>query len=315
MPLPLLHHGEIQAPLIGSLIVSPLWLHSYFVTAHHIRGNPPVRDEVIIDGRAELIFKNLEVFLKHVRCHDVPLALWIREICLNHHDDDKKYARYNPTFQTQVEFSSCGVTDMSRVIQRLYIAEILQPQHHPAPKLWNIILVHLGFPSYQPLSLRIRPRPSCGARLAQEQVEQPPEYMYVPLDLMAEEIRVLSVYPARDGYFDDPILVDLRHSPLHDIFDYMALSCTWGSEKRTKTIQAGKDSLKVTVNLEAALHHLRAAATTNQIILWVDAICINQNNVHEKNLHVLRMQTIYERAKRSLHMAWPTCSTRDIRLY
>ena len=59
----------------------------------------------------------------------------------------------------------------------------------------------------------------------------------------------------------------------------------------------GKE-MKFTKNLEAALRHLRIESRSRT--LWVDAICINQNNVQEKNEHVLHMKAIYALAEQVL---------------
>jgi hypothetical protein len=47
----------------------------------------------------------------------------------------------------------------------------------------------------------------------------------------------------------------------------------------------------VTVNLQLALRHLRLPSTER--VLWVDAVCINQNDILEKNHEVAHMRQIY----------------------
>jgi hypothetical protein len=47
-------------------------------------------------------------------------------------------------------------------------------------------------------------------------------------------------------------------------------------------------------NLEQALRHIRHE--TNMTVLWIDAICVDQENVRERNLQVQRMHRIYEMA-------------------
>ncbi len=59
---------------------------------------------------------------------------------------------------------------------------------------------------------------------------------------------------------------------------------------------------QVTKNLEAALRNLRYrpihGAASNDRILWIDAICINQNDIQERNVQVRRMVDIYKSAVR-----------------
>lgn len=82
---------------------------------------------------------------------------------------------------------------------------------------------------------------------------------------------------------------------------YEALSYTWGSPKSCKAIFV-QDSdgeqwkLLVTKNLALALQHLRSATTPRT--LWVDAICINQEDIKERNTQVKRMTSIYSLAHR-----------------
>lgn len=54
----------------------------------------------------------------------------------------------------------------------------------------------------------------------------------------------------------------------------------------------------MTVNLESALRHLRYAFVSR--LLWVDALCINQNNNHEKTHQVKLMGDIYRRTRQGL---------------
>jgi Heterokaryon incompatibility protein (HET) len=50
---------------------------------------------------------------------------------------------------------------------------------------------------------------------------------------------------------------------------------------------------QATTNLESALRHLRSDRTK---VLWVDAVCINQRNIDEKNSQVRRMGEIFAKA-------------------
>ena len=58
--------------------------------------------------------------------------------------------------------------------------------------------------------------------------------MYMPLDLVGEETRVLVLHPA--GHHDDPIIAQLAYVPLYGYCVYDALSYTWGSNEATTEI-------------------------------------------------------------------------------
>jgi hypothetical protein len=79
--------------------------------------------------------------------------------------------------------------------------------------------------------------------------------------------------------------------------DYVALSYTWGDPKETREIFVNGKSVQVTVNLEAALRVLRGKAPVKAgLKLWIDALCINQEDNDEKEVQVKRMADIYQRA-------------------
>jgi hypothetical protein len=57
--------------------------------------------------------------------------------------------------------------------------------------------------------------------------------------------------------------------------------------------------MEVTTNLEAALRELRAQKIKT---IWVDVLCINQQDPTERGLQVMRMGLIYSRA--IMVLAW-----------
>jgi hypothetical protein len=76
---------------------------------------------------------------------------------------------------------------------------------------------------------------------------------------------------------------------------YKALSYTWGNSEKMKPITVNGKKMNVTQNLWDALFHLRDAHRTQT--LWIDAICIDQSNIEEKNMQVPLMSFIYSRAQ------------------
>jgi hypothetical protein len=51
-------------------------------------------------------------------------------------------------------------------------------------------------------------------------------YEYVPLDMVADEIRMLVLMPAEDP--SAPLVMRMAHCPMHCEVNYHALSYTWG---------------------------------------------------------------------------------------
>jgi hypothetical protein len=78
------------------------------------------------------------------------------------------------------------------------------------------------------------------------------------------------------------------------IYLYKALSYAWGGLDKSRSISINKENLTVTENLHAALLRLRDRSLER--ILWVDAICINQDDPKEQGQQVQLMAKIYSKA-------------------
>lgn len=81
-------------------------------------------------------------------------------------------------------------------------------------------------------------------------------------------------------------------------FRYDALSYTWGDATALHTIKVNSHDFLITKNLYDALRQIRME--TVEVILWVDAICINQTSLIEKSHQVGQMRAIYQNAKEVL---------------
>jgi hypothetical protein len=76
---------------------------------------------------------------------------------------------------------------------------------------------------------------------------------------------------------------------------YNGLSYCWGDVKVTRPIRVNNITFLATKNLVSALRHLRH--DTDELTFWVDAICINQNDIRERSAKVQQMGLIYSQAK------------------
>ena len=109
-------------------------------------------------------------------------------------------------------------------------------------------------------------------------------------------IRLMRLEP---GQKEDPIYASLVTRPLKsDQPEYEALSYVWGDPSMGKTIRLCGQEFSVTTNLEAALRQIRRVDETRT--LWVDAICINQADILERNSQVLFMDKIYRKSTKVL---------------
>ena len=132
-------------------------------------------------------------------------------------------------------------------------------------------------------------------------------YPYRQLDHSTRQFRLLILQP---GKYSDPLRCSIRESNLDGNLQYDALSYTWGMRDSEIPIEVHGQSFSVTENLYAALQHLRQEG--KELLLWVDALCINQLDLAEKSHQVQQMRHIYERAASVI--AWLGVERYDSRL-
>ncbi|KAJ5030042.1 heterokaryon incompatibility protein-domain-containing protein [Bipolaris maydis] len=76
--------------------------------------------------------------------------------------------------------------------------------------------------------------------------------------------------------------------------DFAALSYVWGDQKNKQTIVLNGHEISVTANLEAALRMFQSGCEFNdKFKLWVDALCINQDDLEERSAQIKMMRDIY----------------------
>lgn len=130
------------------------------------------------------------------------------------------------------------------------------------------------------------------------------DYCYEPLKLGKDEIRLLTLLPDLD---EDGLICcqnatfDLATAP-----EFQALSYEWGSTEQPQNIRVDEGLLNIRQNLWLFLDMFRAEER-NHILLWVDQICIDQQNDSERGHQVKLMGNIYSRAVRTI--AWLGPST------
>ena len=128
------------------------------------------------------------------------------------------------------------------------------------------------------------------------------------------EIRLLQLHPAEA--LDTPLHIDIFHADLGgDLPAYEALSYVWNevwghfpiwvdSNDNGNTKTKENVYITATANLDAALRHIRYR--TRSRVLWVDAICINQDDLAERGQQVQQMRRIYELCTADVAWLGPT---------
>ena len=117
--------------------------------------------------------------------------------------------------------------------------------------------------------------------------------------LPAGSIRLLRLLPRPDE--DSRIECTLLPYHLLDsetTHPFEAISYVWGSQDNLQCIRVNGLECEVGENLHALLFHLQDHFIER--VIWVDAICINQEDITEKGYQVQSMAKIYAKASRVL---------------
>jgi hypothetical protein len=107
------------------------------------------------------------------------------------------------------------------------------------------------------------------------------------------QIRLLNVMPAKSAIED--IVCELQTVLMTDNPEYDALSYTWGDAAHQRSIVLNGRRYCIGANLWNALRSLRHESKIKT--LWIDAVCINQNDLIEKSNMVSQMYIIYHKAR------------------
>ncbi|KAH7394789.1 heterokaryon incompatibility protein-domain-containing protein [Pyrenochaeta sp. MPI-SDFR-AT-0127] len=119
--------------------------------------------------------------------------------------------------------------------------------------------------------------------------------LYSPL--RRSESRLIHLHP---GQWSDPISLTLQPFSLQppELPFFEAVSYTWDDPMITTPVTCSGMTIQVMKSVENLLRRFRLAADTR--LLWVDAMCINQEDLQERNDQVRAMDIIYQRASRVL---------------
>jgi hypothetical protein len=128
-------------------------------------------------------------------------------------------------------------------------------------------------------------------------------HVYDPL-ISDRTIRLLYLNPAAR---EEELVARLERVDLGAHPPYEALSYEWGNATKTRsiTLESGHP-IGITQSLFNALTDLRPGRETHtQRVIWADAICINQDDIDERQQQVSIMSTIYRLASRVITYIGP----------
>ncbi|KAF2027198.1 HET-domain-containing protein, partial [Setomelanomma holmii] len=128
-------------------------------------------------------------------------------------------------------------------------------------------------------------------------------FVHEPLPLDTPSIRLLRIVP-----FDEEEIIrcELRHVRMDQAPQYTCLSYVWGAGDATARLLINGQPHNVQKNLfdflYAASYPIKFLDPKFAQAIWVDALCIDQENPEEKNHQVQQMGNIYSRASKVV--AW-----------
>ena len=116
-----------------------------------------------------------------------------------------------------------------------------------------------------------------------------------------DAIRLILLQQSED--LDTPLSCSLLHTSLSEchnnvIDKYTALSYVWGDPTLSQVVRVDDEAMHITQSLNSALLHLRDAHRSR--LIWADAICINQDDIEERNQQVKQMGLVYQQANHTV---------------
>jgi hypothetical protein len=138
--------------------------------------------------------------------------------------------------------------------------------------------------------------------------KEQPHFRYDPLDQSKDSFRLCKILP---GEYQTPVECELVHDQISAQSDlYHALSYAWGKTKESRWIRLNGKPFHLQPSLFAALKAIRKADA--ELVVWADAICIDQRMVPERNHQVSQMGNIYRHAKEVLAWLGPAAGDSDM---
>jgi hypothetical protein len=122
------------------------------------------------------------------------------------------------------------------------------------------------------------------------------KFVHQPLNLYKREFRLLRVLPREDE--SELILLELRNF-VYGEQSYRTLSYMWGSSLNSRTILINGLEFGIRASLWTFFNETSHASHNflkENLWYWIDAVCIDQQNLPERNHQVSLMALIYSEA-------------------
>jgi hypothetical protein len=142
--------------------------------------------------------------------------------------------------------------------------------------------------------LKYSPKEPCPRLFYMEALNK---FSYYPLQ--GNDIRCIKVRPLEN--VEGRVECTLVQAPIEELH-YTSLSYSWGAQQIHETVYLDGTPIEVTTNLAAFLRQMAkdlledSKSATSSAHFWIDALCIDQANMSERNAQVKRMGDIYSAA-------------------
>ncbi|KAI0547938.1 heterokaryon incompatibility protein-domain-containing protein [Xylaria curta] len=122
--------------------------------------------------------------------------------------------------------------------------------------------------------------------------------LYCPLDTTRYETRILLITAT------DPIKLNFEYASMtdDDLEPFQAISWCWGAANSNTRTQITVDGYCLSILASAYEVILELCVPQKKKRVWIDAICINQDDIDERSQQVAMMEAIYRKA--SMTLVW-----------
>ena len=121
--------------------------------------------------------------------------------------------------------------------------------------------------------------------------------LYEPLTADKREIRLLTILPGHQ-YDALACTMDIADIDDDDCVKYETMSYCWGDIFEQDHISVNGKQQRVPLSARAALLRVREESAPR--VVWIDSVCINQDDPDERGHQVRFMDLIYKRGERNL---------------
>jgi hypothetical protein len=189
-----------------------------FVAIKNARGYRNMKELVEVNGKALFVSVALERFLRYFRTTiKEPTRIWVRYACAQEYDRLEQSKYWTRDFSDKMYGMASEVLDMHEINSRLvtegYFEKVIDSRYRTRSKAWYGMPDEITLPKVCPIRLGTKPDNSLPTS----------KYEYMPLDMIADEIRVMCLMPAED--ISAPIVMHVAHCPIMCEVDFIALSC------------------------------------------------------------------------------------------